>query len=272
MIVAKIKAQLHALRPSERRVAELVLAQPFLVSGASIRTIAAAAGASEPTVIRFCRAIGCVGVQDLKQQLARDLGRRSPFQHVSVEPGNSVFLLADAMLERASDTLQDLRSTLDPASLAKAVGVLAGSERVLLWGYDAAGRMAEAAAAVWFRDGVAAAAAGDLQLQQAQARAADARSAVLLLSAAGPRDAATEALSAPAESARANGAKLIGLLPLGSALLDLCTVALPLRFISLTLQPDPGVSRLPALMLLDILRVSVALERQRRHEPEPPRP
>lgn len=264
MIVAKIKAHLHRLRPSERRVAELVLEQPGLVSGASIRAIAAAAGASEPTVIRFCRAIGCVGVQDLKQQLAQDLGRRSPLSHPGADPDNAAFLLADAMLERAMGQIQEIRAGLDPQHLAQAVSVLAAAERVLLWGYDAAGRLAEAAAVPWFRDGVAAAAAGDPQLQQAQARAADARTAVVLLSAAGPLDPATTSLAAAASLARSNGAGLIGLLPVGSDLLASCLVALPLRFNSLSLQPDPGLSRLGPLLLLDILRVSVALERVRR--------
>ena len=78
MLIARVKAHLAELRPSERRVAELMLAQPVLTAGASIRMIAAQAGVSEPTVVRFCRAVGCRGVQDLKRQLGRELARRAP--------------------------------------------------------------------------------------------------------------------------------------------------------------------------------------------------
>ena len=52
------------LRKSERKVAEFVLKEPLGVIRMRIVDLAQQAGVSEPTVVRFCRAVGCHGFQD----------------------------------------------------------------------------------------------------------------------------------------------------------------------------------------------------------------
>ena len=54
------------LRKSERKVADYILQQPDQVIHLRIVDLAQQAGVSEPTVVRFCRAIGCDGFQDFK--------------------------------------------------------------------------------------------------------------------------------------------------------------------------------------------------------------
>lgn len=61
------------LRSSERKVADYVLAQPNRAIRTPLARLAAAAGVSQPTVIRFCRAIGCSGFQAFKLDLAQSL-------------------------------------------------------------------------------------------------------------------------------------------------------------------------------------------------------
>ncbi len=51
----------HLLRKSEHKVADYVAAHPANVIHISIADLAAHCGVSEPTVLRFCRAIGCHG-------------------------------------------------------------------------------------------------------------------------------------------------------------------------------------------------------------------
>ena len=72
--VADIITRLHVVAQdgskSDRRLAALVLADPDYASKAAISEIAARAGVSEPTVTRFCRALGCDGVRDFKFFLA----------------------------------------------------------------------------------------------------------------------------------------------------------------------------------------------------------
>ena len=66
-ILSQIKDNYAALRPAERRVADVVLADVVFSVDASNAVIARRAEVSEPTVTRFCRAIGCEGVRDVSQ-------------------------------------------------------------------------------------------------------------------------------------------------------------------------------------------------------------
>ena len=62
---------LTEMRKSERKVAEFILANLTEVIRMRIVDLAQAAEVSEPTVVRFCRAIGCDGFQDFKLALCR---------------------------------------------------------------------------------------------------------------------------------------------------------------------------------------------------------
>ena len=56
-MLAKIKAARDTLRKSEQKVADVVIADPEQSVQSSIQAIATLASVSEPTVIRFCRAL-----------------------------------------------------------------------------------------------------------------------------------------------------------------------------------------------------------------------
>ena len=72
-VIAQIKAAYDGLRPAERRVADVVLDEVRFAVDASNAELARRAGVSEPTVTRFCRAVGCQGVRDFKLKLAQSL-------------------------------------------------------------------------------------------------------------------------------------------------------------------------------------------------------
>ena len=72
-MLLKIKSAREGLRKSEQKVADVIIADPDGSVQSSIQAIAARAGVSEPTVIRFCRALDCVGFQQFKLKMAQDL-------------------------------------------------------------------------------------------------------------------------------------------------------------------------------------------------------
>ena len=78
-IIARIKDSYGALRPAEQLVADAVLSNVQMAVDASNAEIASRAGVSQPTVTRFCRAIGCDGVRDFKLKPARSLAVRDVF-------------------------------------------------------------------------------------------------------------------------------------------------------------------------------------------------
>src|SRR6476620_8866185 len=72
-IISIIKQTAPTLRPSERRVAEAVLADVNFAVHSANGGLARRAGVSEPTVTRFSRAVGCTGLRELKVKLAQSL-------------------------------------------------------------------------------------------------------------------------------------------------------------------------------------------------------
>lgn len=208
MILARIQSLLPDLRPSERRVAEIVLARPTLTAGASIRMIAAAAEASEPTVMRFCRAVGCVGVQDLKRQIARDLGRFTPGRFAEASPAEPVAFLGQQTLDRAFETLFEMRKSLPVAGFAAASAQMAGNVRFFFWGPAAYGALLRDARDSCTRLGGAAEAACEPQAIAAQAGTASPGLCIVALDLPGPHAGASVPIAA-VQCAKAAGAALI---------------------------------------------------------------
>src|ERR1700760_4111371 len=130
------KAPYSKPRPAERRVADVVLADVTFAVDASNGDIAKRSDTSEPTVTRFCRAIGCEGVRDFKLKLAqstvvgrlyldvpkerRSSGDRSPFW-------KEVFGEARAALAVVEDTLS-------PADVWKAAEMVSAARQVMIFG------------------------------------------------------------------------------------------------------------------------------------------
>jgi RpiR family carbohydrate utilization transcriptional regulator len=261
VLIAKVKAQLQDLRPSERRVAELLLAQPVLTAGSSIRLIAAQAGVSEPTVVRFCRAVGCRGVQDLKRQLGRELARRAPAARpASAARSEDVVMLADRLLDRGAHVLQEARAALAGPGLNAAGAILRHADRVFFWGAGEAGEVAGEAARAFVTEGLPALSAGDLVAMSAQARQCGPQGAVVLISFWESDHPGARALEAAARFARGRGARLIGVAPSNGPLLALCEVQLP---VGVMLDPtlDAVTATLGARCLLAALRAGWAAGR-----------
>ena len=69
-LIRRIADNRAKLRKSEAKVADFVLANANGVINMRIVDLAAHSEVSEPTVIRFCRALGFDGFQSFKLQLA----------------------------------------------------------------------------------------------------------------------------------------------------------------------------------------------------------
>ena len=80
----------HLLRKSELKVADHVLLDPAAVMHSSMADLAHSVGISEPTIVRFCRAIGCSGFQDLKLKLAQSLAAGASFGQFAIHEEDSV--------------------------------------------------------------------------------------------------------------------------------------------------------------------------------------
>lgn len=256
-MLERIKNTLDNLSKSERRVGELVLAQPNLVANAPIAQIAAMANVSQPTVIRFCRTLNCSGLQDFKLRLTRSLVSGVPYVHSLVHPTDSAHDLAKKLFDNNISNLLRTRNELDTDVLEKAISVLAAAKRIEFYGQGTSGIIAMDAQHKFFRLGVPTNAYSDGHMHSMSASMLKPGDAVIAISNSGR----TIDLIRSAEIARESGADVIGITHSKSPLAKRCTLTL---FADTMEDPDlytPMITRIVHLVIIDVLAVGVALRR-----------
>ncbi len=123
-VMARLRASEPMLGPSERRVAQVVLARPADVSGWSTSELAVASQTSPATVIRACQSLGFRGFQHLRLELARATpDAQEPQPHAT-----------GMLFDAAIDALRLARDSIDPGAIQHAVAILEGARRLVLVG------------------------------------------------------------------------------------------------------------------------------------------
>ena len=110
--LARIRNARAQLSKSEARVADWALAEPEQFVNSPIQHIAQSAQVSQPTVIRFCRSMGCDGLQDLKIKLSGSLSGESAVQFEALSADDSVADIANKVLGNTASALLTLRRRL----------------------------------------------------------------------------------------------------------------------------------------------------------------
>lgn len=256
-MLARIKTLQQELRRSERKVADLVLDRPNAVISAPIAAIAEEAGVSEPTVIRFCRAIGCSGFQDFKLHLARSLASGAPYIYSGVDFDDRAEDLSAKMFDRAVASLVQARNHLNTDALEQAITLLAEAERIEFYGHGASAIVAQDGQHKFFRLGVPTVAYSDPHVYSMSAAILSPASAVVAIS----RTGRSADLLRSADLATEAGARVIAITACGSPLAKRSTVALYADIADETDTYTPMMSRIAHLTIIDILAVGVALRR-----------
>lgn len=256
-MLARIEAAHDRLRPSELRFGEYVLARPGEVINLSMAEAAARAGVSEPTVARFCAALGCSGFREFKIRLAQELGGGTPHIHQDVSPGDTPAEVAAKLFDRTITTLARVRNGLFPAALERAVALLAAARRIEFYGSGNSGIVAQDIQHKFFRLGVPTVAYSDPHVFAMSALTLGPGDVAVTVSNSGRNADILES----ARNALSVGASVLALTRSGSPLAALATASLSADAPE---SPDicaPMTSRLAHLMLGDILTVSVALRK-----------
>lgn len=119
------------LTKAERRVAEVVLAQPELVAFGTVADLAGAANAGAATVVRLATKVGFDGFTDLQQSVRFELaGRLRPAAERIREPAADDPVGQHLHLER--NNVEKTLGDVDSGALAAAVALLADLGRSVL--------------------------------------------------------------------------------------------------------------------------------------------
>lgn len=256
-MLERIRAMQAGLRRSEQKIAEVVLKRPHSIVNASVAEVAREAQVSQPTVVRFCRSIGCGGFQDFKLRLAQDLATGTPYVHEEVRPDDAVVDIAAKVLNRSIASLTRVRNHTNAEALDAAVKILADASRLEFYGFGASGIVAADAQNKFFRLGIPCVAYTDFHVQAMSATLLGPTAAALVISHTGR----TRELLRSVDLALDSGAKVVALTSGGSPLAERASVALLVDVVEDTSIYTPMVSRLAHLAMLDVLQVAVALRR-----------
>lgn len=251
-----------SLRKSDRRVARVVLDRPAEVVDMTLATLAKTAGVSEPTVIRFCAAIGCDGFRDMRVKLARSLAFARSTSHTAIGHDDTLSTIITKVFDFNLSNLNWAQGKLDGKRIELAVRRLTEARRIEFFGLGASGIVAQDAQQKFPLFGVPCGAPVDAHQMYMTAEMLAAGDVAIAISNTGQ----TREVIAAIEVARQNGASTIGITGHGdSPLLKHCDIALVVETLENTDLYTPTVSRLSHLVLIDILSTAVSLRKGEGH-------
>ncbi|MCD9149608.1 MurR/RpiR family transcriptional regulator [Pseudophaeobacter flagellatus] len=256
-VISELRMHDGSFAAREQKVADFVKAHLETVSEMTIAKVAEGADVSTPTVIRFCRTLGCEGFREFKLRLAQNLAVSHQYLQPSMALGEAG--PSDAPLDRVLGalfaTMSTMQSQVDPADIATASDQLANCHQLVAAGIGGGSSMLAAEAANrFFRLGIPSVSVNDsyaLQMHAATLRQGD---VMLMFSSSGEADAVVGA----ARVARSYGAKTIGITRARSRLTEVCELSIGIDLSEDTDIFKPTASRFAYLAILDALALSVA--------------
>ncbi|MEH6466768.1 MAG: SIS domain-containing protein [Porticoccus sp.] len=253
-LTLSISNNLHNMRKSERKVAEFILANLTEVIRMRIVDLAESAEVSEPTVVRFCRAVGCDGFQDFKLALAQQLASSPSYGQIAVTDKDSVSEYTFKVFDSTVDTLLKVRDSLDLDMLDRAVKAICAANRVEFYGFGASAAVAFDAQHKFFRLQVSAAAYSDPHLQNMSATSLAPGDVVIAISQSGRTTTLINAI----ERVKSRGAIVIGIAPSGTSVAEAATIPLTIDAKEDIQIYTPLSSRIAHLVVIDVLAIGVA--------------
>ena len=257
-LIRRITESQSSLRKSEEKVATYVLENVDEVIKMRIVDLASKSAVSEPTVIRFCRAIGFDGFQSFKLQLAQQLGLGSVFTQFAVEDNDTVADLLNKVFDTTVGSLITVRDEINSEVLEQAIDSISSARRVEFYGFGASGSVAADAQHKFFRLQLSSAAYTDPHIQRMSAISLGSEDVVVAISQSGE----TQALLQSVVLAREAGANVIGLAPQDTSLSRLCNLAIYVNMEEDLESFTPVSSRIAHLVVIDVLATGVALHRK----------
>lgn len=253
-----IRTNLQGFTPAERRVADVVLAEPLEVLDASVTELADRAGTSAATVVRMCTTIGLKGYQELKTRLAVEY---VPDAEVAADgpsgtggSGGTGALLTATLLRDFASALKDSAAVLDTDEVENVVESLLSANRIQFAAVGTSAMLAFDGAYRLTTLGLSAFYVGDVHAQHIQARMLGPGDVLFAVSHTG----STFETLAAVRAARTAGATVVAITSFArSPLTELCDHVIIAGSAETRIRVEAVTSRLVHLALLDALHVLI---------------
>ena len=253
-LLRKIKNTLPELRKSEKVVAEYILNDPKSVISLKTAEASSLMGISEPTLIRFCKAMGFTGYQELKINLSQQLAADDYFEIYEIYPDDSIHDLCEKVFDTAVSEILNVRSQIDQKILEQAIQALAKARRVEFYAFGGSAPVGMDGQHKFFRLKIPTSCISDPHIQFMSANSLSKDDVVVAISQSGT----TTALVDSVKTVRESGAKVIGIMPGNTPLADICDLPLTINVGSNDRLTMPLTSRLAYTAVIDVLTMGVA--------------
>jgi glucokinase len=255
-LMDRIRQLQPELTPAEQRVATLVLEQPRLVLNEPIAGIAKLADVSQPTVIRFCRSLGFLGLADFKLKFASSLTGSIPVRHSQVRHSDSTHDLSAKVIDNTVSAILKFRDQLDVRAIDRAIELVSRAKRIEFYAMGNARVVALDGQHKFFRFRIPTALYGDSHLVALAADLLGPGDVVVAISNSGRLPELLDAV----DKARAAGADVIAISNSQSPLAKRASVVLAVDHAEDSTSFLSMISRVLQLLLIDIMAVGVSVD------------
>jgi glucokinase len=255
-LMDRIRQLQPELTPAEQRVAALVLEQPRLVLNEPIAGIARLADVSQPTVIRFCRSLGFLGLADFKLKFASSLTGSIPVRHSQVRHSDSTHDLSAKVIDNTVSAILKFRDQLDVRAIDRAIELVSRAKRIEFYAMGNARVVALDGQHKFFRFRIPTALYGDSHLFSLAADLLGPGDVVVAISNSGRLPELLDAV----DKARAAGADVIVISSSESPLARRASVLLAVDHAEDNSSFLSMISRVLQLLLIDIMAVGVSVD------------
>jgi glucokinase len=255
-LMERVQQLQHELTPAEQRVAALVLEQPRLVLNEPIAEIAKLADVSQPTVIRFCRSLGFLGLADFKLKFASSLTGSIPVRHSQVRISDSTHDLSAKVIDNTVSAILKFRDQLDVHAIDSAIALVSRARRIEFYAMGNSRVVALDGQHKFFRFRIPSALYGDSHLFTLAAGLLGPGDVVVAISTSGRLPELLEAV----DTARAAGADVVAITSSQSPLARRATVCLAVDHAEDSTHFLSMISRILQLLLIDIMAVGVSVD------------
>ncbi len=250
----KIRQAIPNMRKSEVKVANYVLDNADSVIHMRIVDLAQESMVSEPTIVRFCRALDFNGFQEFKVNLAQSNSVLPNLGQFAITRDDTSSDIVKKVFDTSISQIIKVSNYLNSEQISAAVQALLKSKRVEFYGFGASGAVALDAMHKFFRLQFSSVAYSDPHMQSMSAVTLDKNDIVVAISQSGRTKDLLHAMT----MAQKHGARVISLSPPNTPVSELADLPIHVHINEDTDVFTPMTSRIAHLLVIDCLAVGVA--------------
>lgn len=252
-----LRTKYNILSPTQKQIADFVLAHAEQVILLSISDLAERCGTSETTIVRFLRKLGFDSYQVFRVRMAQEVSEQSGQAiYEEIRSDDTLEQIREKVILSTIQSMQDLNQLLQEEELAKTVDLLLGKKKIFFCGLGSSGAVASDALHKFLRLGLNVNCFTDTHLMNIACAQADEETVVFMISHSGESRDILEAI----RLAREQRATVVTITSYAhSSATKQAQVVLLSSASETRYRSDAMSSRLLQLVIIDILYVAVVM-------------